>query len=118
MSRYDIHTLQAEIEASGRSVEEELDPTFRSTVDEDRLESTWNILQPPDVTSHRGWIGKPIVAVKRLSLAILRPHDHALLRRQAEFNAAVRAEIAGLHETIALLRREVNALKSQCNPAQ
>jgi len=47
---------------------------------------TWEVDRPPKITSHRAWIGAPLVAMKRVVRRLLRFQTEAQLSRQRDFN--------------------------------
>ena len=47
---------------------------------------TWEVDRQPPITSHRPWIGPPLVAVKRMLRRVLRFQTEAPLSRQRDFN--------------------------------
>ena len=53
------------------------------------LNDSWDSLRPPVISSHRGTVGKLIVAAKRLLYRLTRPYVTLVLQRQTEFNTAL-----------------------------
>ncbi len=60
-----------------------------------RLHATWDPLGPHRFTSHRGGVGRLIVAAKQLLRRLVRPVAAVALVRQAEFNGAVARLLTG-----------------------
>jgi SAM-dependent methyltransferase len=60
-----------------------------------RLHASWDPVGPHTFTSHRGGVGKLIVAAKQSLLRLIRPLTSVALARQAEFNGAVARLLSG-----------------------
>jgi len=65
------------------------------TDDVARLHASWDPLGPHAFTSHRGRVGKLIVAAKQSLLRFARPFASVVLARQTEFNGAVTRLLSG-----------------------
>lgn len=77
------------------------------------LEDNWDVWAPVRVTTHRGWRGLPIVALKRGLLAVLGAHNRELLKRQREFNRVVKGEITQLRQAVHRLTSELAELRKR-----
>jgi O-antigen chain-terminating methyltransferase len=60
-----------------------------------RLHVLWDPLGPPSFTSHRGRVGRLIVAAKRMLYRLVRPFATVALQRQTDFNNSVMRLLTG-----------------------
>jgi len=75
-----------------------------------RLHATWDPLGPHAFTSHRGSVGKLIVAAKQLLRKLVKPVASVVLVRQAEFNGAVARLLSGASHGVQTLESGHDAL--------
>lgn len=76
------------------------------------LNDFWDVWRLPEIATHRGRLGEPIVWLKRVLLTLLAPHNRELLRRQREFNACVKDELTSLKYAVELLTARLDLLES------
>jgi O-antigen chain-terminating methyltransferase len=81
---------RVELEVRGRG-----DYNLEMAGDAARLHALWDPLGPHTFTSHRGRLGRAIVAAKGLLRRLVRPAAAVSLARQTEFNGAVARLVAG-----------------------
>ena len=118
--RPDVEQLMRQIDEAAQQIEQHpvssnrrFEParSTRHVARNPLLDENWDSWEAPEVTSHRGLLGLPIVWFKRFSLAGLRLHDRELLKRQREYNKAAMEEIYRLRRAVADLSAEVAKLK-------
>lgn len=118
--RPDVEKLMEEIDAAARRLEQSPvgfshpQSNGRAPVKvplNPRLEENWDAWEKPEVTTHRGLLGLPVVWVKKLTLALLAPHDRELLKRQRQFNREVSDELQRLRKAVAELAADMGDVK-------
>ncbi|MFT3842586.1 MAG: hypothetical protein QM723_36690 [Myxococcaceae bacterium] len=121
--RPDVEKLMEEIDAAARRLEQspvgfsqaQAQPgNGRAPVKvplNPRLEENWDAWEKPEVTTHRGLLGLPVVWAKKLTLALLAPHDRELLKRQRQFNREVSDELQRLRKAVAELAADMGDVK-------
>src|SRR4051812_36697234 len=118
--RPDVEKLMEEIDAAARRLEQSPVGFSQGPVSgrapmkvplNPRLEENWDAWTRPEVTTHRGLLGLPVVWLKKLSLAVLAPHDRELLKRQRQFNREVSDELQRLRHAVAELAADVKEAK-------
>jgi hypothetical protein len=116
-SKPDVAQLMTEIEDLGRKLD--LEPRrsgFSSHLRgppqaPPQLEESWDVWVMPPLSSHRGWRGRPVVWVKKALLFALKLHNRELLRRQREFNRAVKDELTVLQHRVGELQAQLADLQ-------
>ena len=120
--RPDVEKLMEEIDSAARRIANDPVNFAREQVSgraptrvplNPRLEENWDAWAKPEVTTHRGLVGLPLVWLKKLSLALLAPHDRELLKRQRQFNREVSDELQRLRRAVAELSADVSEAKRQ-----
>jgi SAM-dependent methyltransferase len=66
-------------------------PGFREEVEQHlaALNDVWDVQRDPDISSHRGGVGRLIVGAKRVLWKLARPYTTLVLQRPLEFNTAL-----------------------------
>lgn len=113
----DVRAIMREIAEAARRIEAE-PPRRRRTRKASvtpsvlALEENWDVWEPLPVTTHRGWKGIPVVLLKRVALLALKPHDRELLKKQREYNWALKTEIQHLRTTVVSLMNDIADLRT------
>lgn len=74
------------------------------------IEENWDVWETDRVTTHRGIKGLPVVVVKKMLLALLKPYSRELLKRQRAYNEAVKTELIEIRQELATLRAKLDGL--------
>jgi hypothetical protein len=108
--------VQARRDAAGEGGPDTLPPLGREAVSARRL-AEWAIIEPleSEVYSTRRF-GRPITAIKRVLLRLMRQYFDQVTAQQSRFNAHLAAHVIQLEERVAALERAAGTAPDEPPP--